>query len=157
MQSWLAPLITAAMLLLCGALLVFMYAVLTGWSRLADRYRFGRGLPATRWRHRHVYLKLNRLNKYTGWGSYATTIAIDDTRLYFGKPCLLCHPRLLVPWTDVSIRRKSTRLLGFLCGDFAELRVKAVPDISIFIGLKLARQIVSHEAGRGAAPLIEPS
>ena len=117
-------------------LIMHLMSRLGGWSRLAEDYRSNDEMPATRFRMRSAMLR---------WAHYGNcvTFGVDQRGLHlasFGP--LLGHPRLLIPWSDISVTSK--RVWFTPC---AELRFHRAPDIPVLISSRLAEKI-SSSAGR---------
>ncbi len=109
-----------------------LMSCLGGWSRLAEDYRSDAEMPATRFRMRSAMLR---------WAHYGNcvTFGVNQRGLHlasFGS--LLAHPRLLIPWSDISVTFK--RVWFTPC---AEFRFRRVPDISVLISARLADKISS--------------
>lgn len=135
-KTGMSPFLLAGILLFVPVFWGFIMHVLSrlgGWSRLAEDYRSADEMPATRFRMRTVLLR--------GWTHYGNcvTFGVDHRGLHlasFGP--LLGHPRLLIPWSDVSVTPK--KVWWTRC---AELRFRRVPDIPVLISARLADKISS--------------
>ncbi len=140
-DSEFSPQLLAVVVLLAIAflgLMMFLVSRVIGWSRLAEDYRSFEEMPSTRFRMRSALLR--------GWAHYGNciTFGLDARGLHlasFGS--LLGHPRLLIPWADVSIIRKKV-----WWARFAELRFRRAPEIPILISARLAEKISSSAASR---------
>jgi len=135
-KSQLFPFFLAGAILLgigLWCLIITLMGRLGGWYRLAEDYRSDSEMPAKRFRMRSVLLR--------GWVHYGNcvTFGVDYRGLHlssFGS--LLGHPRLLIPWSEVSVTPK--KVWWTRC---AELRFRRAPDIPVLISARLANQITS--------------
>ena len=131
-----SPFVLAGILVFVPIFWGFIMHVLSrlgGWSRLAEDYRSDSEMPSTRFRMRSVLLR--------GWTHYGNciTFGVDQRGLHlasFGS--LLGHPRLLIPWSDISITPKKSWGIRS-----AELRFRRTPEIPVVISARLADQLSS--------------
>jgi hypothetical protein len=132
-KSEMAPFLLAGAILLgigLWCLIISLMGRLGGWYRLAEDYRSDDEMPSTRFRFRSAMLR---------WAHYGNCVAfgVDHRGLHlasFGP--LLGHPRLLIPWSDVSLILK--RVWWTRC---AELRFRRAPNIPVLISARLADKI----------------
>ena len=130
------PLLLAGIVLLVPMFWGFIMNVfgrLAGWSRLAEDYRSDSELPRTRLRMRSVLLR--------GWAHYGNcvTFAVDHRGLHMASfGALLGHPRLLIPWSDISVTSK--KVWWTSCSEF---RFRRAPEISVVVSARLADQLTS--------------
>ncbi|MCL4524672.1 MAG: hypothetical protein M1451_12305, partial [Acidobacteria bacterium] len=108
-------------------LILHLMSRLGGWSCLAEDYRSDADMPATRLRMRSAMLR---------WAHYGNcvTFGVDQRGLHitsFGP--LFGHPRLLIPWSDISVTSKKVWFIP--C---AEFRFRRAPDIHVLISSRLA-------------------
>ena len=135
-SSELNPILLAGILVLVPivwGLVMAVFGRVSGWARLAEDYRSADEMPAKRFRMRSVLLR--------GWAHYGNCVmfGVDYRGLHmasFGP--LLGHPRLLVPWPDISITPK--KVWWTQC---AELRFRRAPEIPVLISARLADQLTS--------------
>lgn len=131
---WLAGMILLA--LASWSLIMLVSGRLSGWSRLAQDYRSDDPMPSMRFRFQTVWLR--------GWTHYANciTFGVDHRGLHLASFVpLLGHPRLLIPWSDVSVTPKKIWWLRR-----AELRFRRAPEIPVRIRARLAAKISSAAA-----------
>ncbi len=113
-------------------LIMVVFGRVSGWFRLAEDYRSDDEMPSTRFRFRSAMLR---------WAHYGNCVVfgVDHRGLHlasFGP--LLGHPRLLIPWSDVTVTPK--KVWWTRC---AELRFRRAPDIPVLISARLADKISS--------------
>lgn len=144
--SGLDPILLAGIVLLGVAvwgLVMFLFGRVAGWSRLAEDYRSDSEMPAKRFRMRSVLLR--------GWAHYGNcvTFGVDYRALHLSSfGALLGHPRLLVPWSDISVTPK--KVWRTSC---AELRFRRAPEIPVLISARLADKITSAAGASSPAKL----
>jgi hypothetical protein len=85
------------------------------------------------------------------WAHYGNcvTFGVDHRGLHmasFGP--LLGHPRLLIPWGDISVTQK--KVWWTLC---AELRFRRAPEIPVLISARLADQLTTAAGASAPAKL----
>ncbi len=140
------PLLWAGILLLGLAvwgLVMFILGRASGWARLAEDYRSADDLPAKRFRMRSVLLR--------GWAHYGNcvTFGVDYRGLHLSSfGTLLGHPRLLIPWSEISVTPK--KVWWAPC---AELRFRRAPEIPVLISASLADKISSAAGASSPANL----
>ena len=124
--------------LVAWALIINMLGRLAGWARLALDYRSDNEMPATRFRMRSALLR--------GWAHYGKciTFGVDARGLHLSSfGALLGHPRLFIPWSDVSVTPK--KVWWARC---VELRFRRAPEIPVLISARLADKINPAGASR---------
>lgn len=112
-------------------LILHLLGRLGGWSRLAEDYRSDYEMPAARFRMRTALLR--------GWTHYGNcvTFGVDRRGLHFASfGSLLAHPRLFIPWSDISVTLKKSWGIRS-----AELRFRRAPEIPVLISARLVAKI----------------
>ncbi len=145
-----SPLLLAGLILLgltFWALVVIIIGRVSGWFRLAEDYRSEVEFPAKKFRMRTVLLRR--------WAHYGNcvTFGVDYRGLHmssFGP--LLGHPRLLIPWGDVSVTKK--KVWWTHC---AELRFRRAPEVPVLISARLADQLTSAAGASSSVKLQQAS
>ena len=143
--SALNPILLAGIVLLglvVWGLVMFLLGRVSGWARLAEDYRSDSEMPSKRFRMRSVMIR---------WAHYGNcvTFGVDYRGLHmatFGP--LLGHPRLLIPWPDISVTPK--KVWWTAC---AELRFRRAPEIPVLISARLADQLTSAAGASSPAKL----
>ena len=82
-----------------------------------------------------------------GWAHYGNcvTFAVDHRGLHMASfGALLGHPRLLIPWADISVTPK--KVWWASCSEF---RFRRAPQIPVVVSARLADQL-SSAAGTSA-------
>jgi len=106
---------------------------ISGWAKLASVYQYG-GL-----------LELRRVWRYqsAGFGRFANygnclTVGVDEAGLHLATVILFrCgHRALLIPWSDLTVRRRKMLFVSRI-----ELRFAAVPSVVMTISDRLAQRI----------------
>jgi hypothetical protein len=151
-REWSAPdpfLLAGIILLLltAWALILIILGRASGWSRLAEDYRSDAEMPAKRFRLRSVLLRR--------WAHYGNcvTFGVDYRGLHMASfGALLGHPRLLIPWTDISVTPK--KVWWTAC---AELRFRRAPEIPVLISARLAGQLTSAAGASSPVKLAHAS
>lgn len=111
----------------CWAGLCVLIANVSGWVRLAERYRAERE-PVEGVRFGWQFLRI-------GWCDYngCVTIRVSSEGLYLAVwPVFVGHPSLLVPWSQLRLVKESRT--GWLA--YAQMEVASSPLTKIFIPLR---------------------
>ena len=118
-------------LLWCGVGLLI--GQLSGWAALSRRFRATSSPLPEAWSFQSA-----RMRWGTHYGS-CLTVGVDSAGLYLATFFLLRlgHPPLLVPWPEVSVRRR----WKFLFLRYVELRLGREEQISLQISGRLADRI----------------
>lgn len=134
------------------ALVMHLIARLTGWAALADVYQTTAPRPANLRRFQSIQTRW-----LTHYGN-VVNVGLAENALYFSLllPFRPGHPPLLIPLAEVTLQ--SQRYLG---KSFVALRFVRVPNVVVFITLKLAQEL-KQAAGaswprEGARSLAVPS
>lgn len=131
---WLAPIFPVFFVCLwCGIL--FLISRLSGWAVLADRFCLNLPFAGPKWRWQSA-----RMRYATNYGS-CLTVGSDPTGLYLDIFPLwrIGHSPLLVPWSEISVRRRGKVL--FFC--YVELALGRDAQIPFRISGALADRIQS--------------
>jgi hypothetical protein len=108
-------------------------SVLTGWRRLAGRYRLTGHFHGTRHRFRTCRFR---------WGKYGHSVTVGTSAdgLYFALtlPILAGHPPLFIPWADVSVT--PVRVWFFR---YVEFRFAQAPSVPIRVPESLGKRIAA--------------
>lgn len=149
MKTFLIVLITAAIVIAFIATTIymcFMAARSNGWSELAKRYRREGRRPRGRLRFQSISLN-----------DYALPATMQFAALEEGlwlMPSLLFHPPLLIPWAELTSRRRQNRFRTWLTLELPEPhRFKL--EIQESTRSKLLAQ--AQPAWRGARRALEPA
>lgn len=115
--------------------LIFLFAFmarLSGWTTLANYYRFAGTFTGQTWRFQSAQMRWKM-----GYNN-CLTIGADESGLYLSVFFLFRfgHPNLFIPWGDISIRKKK----GFLYSHM-EFRFQQAPGISFLVNERLEKQI----------------
>jgi hypothetical protein len=125
---------------LMGFLGVFFFLIgrISGWSTLANFYRFSGEFTGQRWRFQSAQLRW-----YLGYNN-CLTIGANESGLFLSVFFLLRigHPSLFIPWGDVSVIMKKG-----IWGKYAEFRFRQAPAIPLRISQNLSAKIAGA-AGR---------
>ena len=119
-------------------ILFFVIGRISGWSTLANFYRFSGEFTGQQWRFQSA-----KLRWYMGYNN-CLIIGANESGLFLSVFFLLRigHPTLFIPWGDVSvIMKKGT------WGKYAELRFRQTPAIPFRMSGKLSEKI-AEVAGR---------
>jgi hypothetical protein len=119
-------------------ILFFVIGRISGWSTLANFYRFSGEFTGQQWRFQSAQLRW-----YMGYNN-CLIIGANESGLFLSVFFLLRigHPTLFIPWGDVSvIMKKGT------WGKYAELRFRQTPAIPFRMSGKLSEKI-AEVAGR---------
>ncbi|MBM4305898.1 MAG: hypothetical protein FJ115_07405 [Deltaproteobacteria bacterium] len=120
------------------AVLFFLIGRISGWSTLANFYRFSGGFIGQQWRFQSAQLRW-----YIGYNN-CLTIGANESGLFLSVFFLLRigHPSLFIPWGDVNVTMKKGTW-----GKYAELRFRQAPAIPFRMSGKLSEKIAGV-AGR---------
>lgn len=93
------PLFFALFFVTQGGLAFYILALIGGWNRLSKRFRFRGTFYGETWPFRSA-----RMRNLIRFGC-ALTMGADESGLYMAVFPLfrICHPPLLIPWSEVSI------------------------------------------------------
>jgi hypothetical protein len=143
----------------------WLLSVFGGWSDLGDRFRDeGPLAPGAR------YLQSARFNGFINYGSCLTAaLSEQGQHLRVLLPYRLCHPPLLVPWSEISFQREQTLLFWtryeFVLGGKVRVRLNgslgaAVRDRvqarAVRPTLRQRRPALTNEAPRKKAGVDDP-
>ena len=140
------PLLLAGIILLVitvWALIMIVIGRASGWHRLAEDYRSDVEFPSKRFRLRSVLMRR--------WVHYGNSVAfgVDYRGLHMSSfGALLGHPRLLIPWPEISVTPKKVWWTN--C---AELRFRRAPEIPVLISARLADQLTAAAGASSPAKL----
>jgi hypothetical protein len=131
---WLIPFFFVGLWLL----VTLIISRVSGWTRLAESYRFDQPFTGTMFRWQSV--SLGR----TGYNN-SLQLGVNDQGLYMAPMALfrMFHPPLFLPWSEVSVQR--IRLLKIL--EFVEMRFQRAPEISMKLSDTVAARIASASQG----------
>ena len=106
MHSWIEKYLVAFIVvdvLLIYASVSFVISRWSGWALLASRFRFDSKFTGTTWRWQS-----GQWRWLCGYNN-ALTIGVDPEGLYLATLpfFLLFHPRLFIPWNEITYARKS--------------------------------------------------
>jgi hypothetical protein len=90
-----------------GVLGFYILALMSGWNRLSKRFRHRGNFDGETWPFRSA-----RMRTLIRFGC-ALTMGADESGLYMAVFPLfrMCHPPLLIPWSEVSIVRSERGLI----------------------------------------------
>jgi len=120
------------------AVLFVLIGRISGWSALANFYRFPGEFVGQKWRFQSAQLRW-----YMGYNN-CLTIGANESGLFLSVFFLLRigHPTLFIPWEDVSVTMKKGTW-----GKYSELRFRRAPTIPFRMSGKLSDKI-AEVAGR---------
>ena len=126
---WVIP----SVLLWCGV--SFLISQLTGWAVLSRRFRATTSPPRQTWS-----LQTARMRWGTHYGN-CLTVGADPAGLYLAPLFLyrIGHPPLLLPWQEVSVRRRGKVLFT----PYVQLQLGREEQIPLTISKRLADRIQS--------------
>ena len=131
-------LVAAGWALICAGLSHF-----AGWRSLARHYR-----ASTPFRGRRFHFSSAQFGGWVGYnGSFAT--GADHTGLFVAVwPIFrICHPPLLVPWSEIQASVEKRWWLTVVNLTFAR-----VPSARVRISFRLAKRLVAESAGSFHVP-----
>ena len=114
-----------------------------GWRSLAPQYR-----AATPFRGRRFHFSSAQFGGWVGYnGSF--TPGADHNGLFVAVwPIFrICHPPLLVPWSEIQVSLEKRRWLTVVLLTFAR-----VPSARVRISFRLAERLVAESAGSFHVP-----
>jgi len=114
-------------------MITFLISQVSGWAALARRFRLTSPFTGQTWAWKRARMR---------WGTNynnCLTIGSDPMGLYLSMmfPFRLAHPPLLLPWQEVSVRRRRS-ILFF---KYVELSLGREEQIPLLIRENLAEQI----------------
>jgi hypothetical protein len=130
--------IAALWILICAGLSHF-----AGWRLLACHYR-----ASAPFRGRKLHFSSAQFGGWVGYnGSF--TPGADHSGLFLSVwPIFrICHPPLLVPWSDIRVSLEQRRWLTVVLVEFAR-----VPSARLRISLRLAQRLAAASAGSFQLP-----
>jgi hypothetical protein len=114
------------------AFVLFLVALLSGWSRLAQAYQAHTRFEGEIWRFRTGHF---------GWARYngCLTVGANYEGLYLAVFPLfrIGHPPLFIPWYDITTAEKK----GFL-SSYLEFKFARAPSVTLHIHRSLGEAIV---------------
>lgn len=78
---------------------MYLVALMSGWHRLAERFRFEQGFEGERWRFESAAMR---------WGTAyrgILTLGANESGMYLAVFVLfrMGHPALFVPWSEITV------------------------------------------------------
>lgn len=121
-----------------------MVSHMSGWSTLAQRFRFEGTFTGQRWTFRCAQMRW--LSNYNN----CLTVGASPEGLYISMLFLfrIGHPALLIPWHEISVSTKQWSLRWF--GSYVEMTLGGPAGLPFRIRPKLAARL--QEAAGGAWP-----
>jgi len=114
------------------AVLFFLIGRISGWSKLANFYRFSGEFVGKQWRFQSAQLRW-----YLGYNN-CLTFGANESGLFVSLLFLfrVGHPSLFIPWGDITVNMKEG-----VWGKYAELRFRQAPTIPFRISETLIEKI----------------
>ena len=115
----------------CG--IIYLISQISGWALLARRFRSTSPFTGPTWRWQSCRMR---------WSSHygnCLTVGSDPTGLFLDILFLfrIGHPPLLIPWAEVSVRRRSQILFW----SYVDLRLGREEQVPLQISAKLADRL----------------
>jgi hypothetical protein len=119
-------------------LVIIPYAIgrLGGWAKLAPEYRFKGKFHGSMWRFQDITLR--------GWCSYSgcVTVGANAEGLYINTIFWVSHPPLFIPWSELSGKRRTVKLL-WIPIRLVEFTTQRVPSVTITLRESLVQKIAA--------------
>jgi hypothetical protein len=116
-----------------------LVARIGGWAELAMLYRRDDAFFGTTWRFRNGQMR--KLAAYNN----ALTVGADRRGFFLAVSFFFfpSHPKLFIPWTDISAARQGDGQTGFL-----ELRFLRAPGVFLRLSLELGEKLIAVRDGK---------
>jgi hypothetical protein len=100
------PLAFLPLFILFWCAVTYLIALLTGWSRLAERFRLSTTFTGPTWNFQTARMR------FTARYGNCLTVGADPTGLEISILFLFrpAHPPLFIPWSEITLARRSTFL-----------------------------------------------
>jgi len=142
MQNWIAghPILFVVLLFLAFALywclIVNLISLVSGWRVLARRFGLQQPFMGPTWNWQSARIRFARYNS-------CLTVGADPMGIFL-RPMVLFrpgHPPLFIPWTEITVRSRST-----MFGQYPQLMLGSSEQIAFTMNSTLASRLESAAA-----------